>query len=709
MDTDASGIEFFFNPASIAIVGASSDFHKPSGRPLAALLKRGYRGKLFPVNPRYKEINGIECYPSILDVPEEVDLVIIGIPADMVLDVLVQCAEKKVKAVIIFSSGFAEVGPEGKALQQKITDLARRHKIRICGPNCFGLINLNTSVMASFANIVELEPVSPKTLGFVTQSGAFGAMIYTQALQRGVGFSSFISVGNEADLEFSDFVSYLLDDAETRVIGGYLEGAKDGKKLRKVAEKALRLQKPMLIMKVGRSNAGSRAASSHTGSMAGNDRVYDAFFKQMGIIRIEDLNELTSFVTLFRSGRKPEGRNVAILSGSGGAGVMLADKCENSGLIVPELTGETRYKLEQYLPFFASAKNPVDLTAQVGTDPSLLGKCLRAVLEDENIHSVIINMGFSDHTGPTMAKDIIEIYESTGKPVVLVSSVFPGSKEAPRILELIKNAGVPLITDGLQAVQALVNLVWYREKINRAAGAIRESENAFPADKVKRMLNGTDQLTEYQAKQVMASYGIPVTREGLASSANEAVEIARQIGYPVVLKVQSPQIMHKTESGGIRLNLSSDEEVHLAYNEIMASIRNYRPDARIEGILVQEMLRGGVEVIIGTTKDPVFGHVVMFGLGGIFVEALQDVSFRITPLTRSDAEEMVREIKGFRVLQGMRGRPPVNFNALTDVILRISKLVTDYGSEIKELDVNPLIISAEGAKVADALIVKNGY
>lgn len=702
---DTRGMEYFFYPESIAIIGASSDFHKPSGRPLEALLKRGYAGKIFPVNPRYKEISGVKCYPSILDVPEDVDLVIIGIPAGLVEGAIEQCAAKKVKAIIVFSSGFAETGPGGRALQQQITNLARDNNIRICGPNCFGLINLRNSVMASFAHIVQLDPVFPRSLGFVTQSGAFGAMIYTRALLNGVGFSSFVSVGNEADLEFSDFAGYLLDDQETQVIGGYLEGAKDGHKLRCVAEKALRLQKPMLIIKVGRSKAGSRAASSHTGSLAGDDQVYDAFFRQMGVIRIEHLNELISFVTLHRSGHRPEGRNIAILSGSGGAGVIITDKCESLGLRVPEIKGETRRKLEEYLPPFGSARNPIDLTAQIGTDPTLLGKCLRAVVEDENIHMVLVNLGgFTDQTGPTITKDIIEIFKSTGKPIGLVIS---GSfVTPPEYFNLAREAGVPTLSDGLEAARAFAHLAWYEEKVKQAAGKVLERQDIPSGREAGELINKSGQLAEYQCKHILSSYGIPAAREGLATSAEMAVEIACSIGYPVVLKVQSPDIPHKTEAGGIMINLCSDDEVRLAYDEIINNAAGYMPEAQIHGVLVQEMLRDGVEVIIGAAEDPVFGQVIMFGLGGIFVEALQDVSFRIAPLARQDAEEMIKEIKGYRVLQGIRGKPPVDMDSIVDVILKISQFVTDYGNKIRELDINPLVVSESGARVVDALIIK---
>lgn len=396
--------------------------------------------------------------PSLLEIADDVDMVIISIPAESVLESLTECVAKKVKAVVIFTSGFAEVGPQGKALQQRVTELARKNSLHILGPNCVGLVNLSNSVMASFANIVDLKPVYPMTLGFVTQSGAFGTLIFAQAVQAGVGFSSFVSVGNEADLEFSDFLSYLLTAPETQVIGGYLEGAKNGHKLRQAAQKALQLKKSILLMKVGRTGAGARAASSHTDSLAGDDLIYDAFFRQMGIIRIETLNELTSFVITHRSGRVPAGNNIGILSISGGAGVLMADKSEGLGLNVPEFTGKTLHLLETYLPPFGSAKNPVDLTSVAVAEPEMLGKCLRAIVADDNIHMIAVAMGFMPHMAPILDRDLIEIYQSTSKPIVLIANIFSTSEVIAKAIKSIEDAGIPVLKDHLYAIQALKNL-----------------------------------------------------------------------------------------------------------------------------------------------------------------------------------------------------------------------------------------------------------
>ncbi len=710
-DPNTSGIEFFYNPKSIAIVGASSDPYKPSGRPLAALLARGFAGKLFAINPRYNEIAGTPCYPTILDVPDDVEMAIIGVPAQFVLEALEQCVAKGVKVAVIFSAGFSEIGPEGEALQRRMTQLARQGGLRILGPNSLGLLSVSNSVMASFAHIVEMDPVTPGTLGFVTQSGAFGAMTYADATHAGVGFSSFTSVGNEADTEFADFVEYLLDDPETQVIGGYLEGAKDGAKLRRAAEGALERRKPILMLKVGRTGAGARAAASHTGSLAGDDQVYDAFFRQMGIVRIQSLGELTAFCVLHRAGRSFRGKRVAILSGSGGHGVVLADRCESLGLSVRGLTGATREKLEQHLPHFGSARNPIDLTAQAGVDTSMMGNCLRALLSDDGIDVVLAHVFFLDREGTKRAEELVEIYRSTNKAIVLMSHsrIRPGVEAD--CIALLEDAGIPVLSDGLQAAQAVAQLAWYQEK-----ASANDNERTLPplppvegrGEAVGELLRSGEPLTEFHSKRILGSYGIPVTREALASSAEMAVTLARQLGYPVALKVQSTQILHKTEADGIRLDLGSDDEVRAAYDELVANAERFAPGAELQGMLVQEMLGEGVEVIIGTTRDPVFGQVVMFGLGGIFVEALRDVSFRIAPLSRRDAREMIEEIKGYRVLQGIRGREPADVDAIVDAILRVSRLVEDHHDEIEELDINPLRVFPTGAKALDALVATRG-
>jgi len=703
-------LEFFFNPRSIAVIGASANLGKLGGRPIAALLKKGFAGAVYPVNPRYGEIAGLPCYPSIEAIPGSIDLAVVSVPIEGTLAALRACADKGVKAAVVFTAGFAEVGPDGQAQQQEIGHLARQSGMRILGPNCLGLVYFRNAVMASFTDIADMEVGPPGSLGFVTQSGAYGEKTFIQAAQDGVGFSTFISVGNEADLQFSDFISYLLHDEGTSLLGVYLEGAKNGVLFRRAAEAALRAGKPILVKKVGRTKAGMRAAASHTGSLAGNDLIYDAFFRQTGIIRIDELRDLTSFALAHQSGRMPKGRNVAILTDAGGPGVEMADKCEEFGLVVPELEGNTRAQLEACLPFYGSARNPVDMTAAAMTDHDLYRKCLQALFADEHIDMIFAPGFFMAYVPQTLLDDVLEIYRSSTKPLVMCPVWEDKSPQSREMIARVKKEGIPMIPEASDAARAMASLVGYGEKRRQAAAGGWEEARppASCREAAERILEKPGPLTEYDAKRILSAYGIPVTREGMAATGEEAVALARRIGYPVAVKVQSPQIPHKTEVDGIRLNLRTDEEVHEAYRQIMDNVSKHAPQATVAGILVQEMVSDGVEVIVGATQDPVFGPCVMFGLGGIFVEVLRDVSFRVAPIARPDVEDMIREVRGYPLLEGVRGRAPSDLKALVDVILKVSWLAADFAVEIEELDINPLIVLPHGARVADALIVKKG-
>jgi acetate---CoA ligase (ADP-forming) len=699
----------FFEPRSIAVIGASANLAKLGGRPIAALQKKGFTGAIYPVNPRYGEIAGLPCYPSIQAVPGSVDLAVVSVPFEGILEALGECANKGVKAAVVFTAGFAEVGPDGQALQQEIGRLARESGMRILGPNCLGLVYFRNAVMASFSDIMEMEVGVPGSLGFVTQSGAYGEKTFMQAALDGVGFNSFVSVGNEADLQFSDFISYLLHDEGTSLLGVYLEGAKDGALFRRAAEAALRAGKPLLVKKVGRSKAGMRAAASHTGSLAGNDRIYDAFFRQTGIIRIDELRDLTSFAMVHQSGRMPQGKHVGILTDSGGPGVEMADKCEEFGLVVPELKGSTRAQLEACLPFYGSARNPVDMTAAAMTDHSLYGKCLRALFADENIDMIFAPGFFMAYVPQTLLDDVLEIYRSSAKPLVMCPVWEDKSPQSREMIARVKREGIPIIPEASDAARAMASLAGYGDKRRQSAAAGWEAARppATCREAAEQILGKPGPLTEYEAKRVLAAYGIPVTREDMATTREEAVALARRIGYPVVLKIQSPQIPHKTEVDGIRLNLRTDQEVQAAYDEIMDNAKNHLPQAPIAGVLVQEMVAGGVEAIVGVTRDPTFGPCMMFGLGGIFVEVLKDVSFRVVPIARPDVEDMIREVRGFRLLEGVRGRAPSDLKALAEVVLKVSWLAADFAGEIEEIDINPLIVLPHGVLVADALIVKS--
>ncbi len=701
-----ASLRFIFNPRSIAIIGASQNPAKPSGQPLIALQKNNFPGKIYPVNPRYQELRGLKCYSALTAIPEEVDMAIIAVEVPAVLKALEECGQKGVKAVVVFTSGFAEVGGKGIELQKEMTYLTKKYKFRLLGPNCMGIFSARNSLWADFPLMDAPEDILlPDYFGFITQSGGFGCILYEVVKAQRIGFSHFVSTGNEADIEFSEIIAYMAEDAHTRVIGGYLEGVKDGTLFFEAAEKALEKEKPVILVKTGRYETAARAAASHTGAMVGSDRVYDAFFRQKGIIRVDSIDELTILLLITAAGKIPRGNRVGILSASGGTGVLLADKCAEYGLEVVSLAKETQEKIKNLLPDFASYANPVDLTSAIVPEPGLLYQCAHVVSADPNIDALLIcfyNLGVNED----ILNQIIKAAKSSEKTVINI--VWGDENVCQKQIRYLNDQFVPAAREMGVAVKALSNLIKYNSRRQLFLQEKPVSPVPLKAKEdvatILAKIAPTAKLTEEEAKQILKTYDIPVTKEEIATGPEEAVAVAARIGYPVALKILSPDILHKTEAGGVKLNLDTPEKILAAYKEIITNASVYQPDAKIKGVLVQEMLPAGVEVIIGISQDPVFGPVVMFGLGGIFVEVLEDVALRVVPLTKSDAYEMIEEIKGRRILDGVRGQSPVNKPAIAEVILKVAQLAQDF-PQIKELDINPLICSDKGVWAADALIV----
>jgi len=702
-----------FLAQSIAIIGASENPVKPSGQPLVALTRAGYKGHIYPVNPRHKTLLNLPCYPSIDDIPGPVDLAIIAVPARLTIAALRQCADKGVKGVIIFTSGFAEIGSEGAAEQQKMTDLARATGLRICGPNCMGIFSSRNRLMANFAVAKMPDRVLvPDLLGFISQSGGFGAAIYEVVREKGYGFSHFVSTGNEADLEFSHYLGFMAIDPHTKAIGGYLEGVKDGAKFLQAADLALDNGKPVLLIKAGRSEVAARAAASHTGALVGSEQVYSAVFKQKGIIRVESLEEFNLMLPIIAKDKIPRGRRVAILATSGGSGVMLADKCAQNGLEVVPLQDKTRAALAAVLPEFASTANPVDITSAIMTSPNLLEKCADLVLADPGVDMVIVTYWTAHGEGGgegIRLDNMIRVGNRTPKPLF---NLIWGPEQAVReALNLMNDELIPAAREADFAIRALASLAGYNEFLQSRgdntlpAPTIPAEAKQKVADILRHLPPGA-RLTEYTAKKVLQAYGIPVTRETIAVNEAEAVNAAADLGYPVAMKIMSPDILHKTDTGGVMLNISSPAAVRESYHRLMEAALAHNPAANLEGVLVQEMLPGGTEMIVGIGKDPVFGSTVLTGLGGIFVEALEDVALRVVPVSPRDAEEMLSELKGRKILDGLRGQPPADTEAVQEIIQRVARLAEDFPN-ITELDINPLFVypRGKGACAADALIV----
>lgn len=708
----SESLKTFFYPKSIAIIGASGDLTSISGKPIRYLKEHGYSGNVYPINPKYQEIAGFKCYPSILAVPEDVDLVIVAINYKMVLRMLEEAAQKGAKYALIFSSGFAETGEEGKKLQDQVVALGKRTGLRIIGPNCQGMVNLKENVAAGFSASLEPRPLVAGSTGFVTQSGALGYSIFNMAQEAGVGFSYVISTGNEVDLNSLDFMEFMLEDPDTHLIVGYLEGIKDGEQFKRIADRALELNKPIVTLKSGKTELGQKAASSHTASLTGSDQVYSAFVQQKGIIRVNDVEEIIDLAGLAGKTPLPRGKGLGVISTSGGAGIIIVDTAIEMGLEIVELAEETTRIISQYVPDYGSAVNPVDITAQALNNPDGFRNVMDAMIADPKVDGIVVVITmFTGAVGAKMATELVEIVTASTKPISVAWTA--GDRMNADVYEILRKGNVPFFKSPVRSVKALGHFMNYgafqqarqqdRETLKVEAVAPEKMEAA------RGILARADKtLTENQGKELLAQFDIPVTREEVAATEEEAVAIAERIGFPLAMKIDSPDILHKTEAGGLKLHIGSQEEVRQAFRDIMANCRNYSPQARLQGVLVQEMVMGGTEVIVGVNNDPQFGPTILFGLGGIFVEILKDVSMRLAPLTHAEALAMIQEIKGYKVLEGARGKEPRDVEAIADVLVKVSQMAVELKDEVAELDINPLLVMPRGGgvKVADSLVIK---
>jgi len=692
-------LKHFFQPQSVAVLGASQVPGKVGYDVLKNLITSGYRGKLFPINPESSEIQGLKAYPHLLDVDEPIDLLIYLIPPQAILSTLDDCKQKNIKAVIAISAGFKEIGSTGAQLEREMIKRARELNIRILGPNCLGLIDTSSQLNATFA------PGMPSkgNIAFFSQSGALCVAILDWALGEGVGFSKFISLGNKADLDEIAFMQFLADDPTTRVILGYLEGISNGKAFIEVAGASAR-KKPVIIVKAGGTAAGAKAASSHTGSLAGSERSIRAAFQKAGIIRAETVSELFDYALAFASQPIAQGQRIAVLTNSGGPGIMAADAIERYELTMASFTKQTHDQLRSSLPAIASIYNPVDIIGDAREDRYY--KSLELILVDPNVDGVLVILT------PTAVIDVkktarivAELSSKSSKPVL---TSFMGKVSVEEGIEILQKNKIPNYSYPENAVKVFRIMADYRRWLNTPTPDYKtfktgrkKVEKMFLKTKRERILN----LVEYEARDVIASYGFTTPKSSLALTSREAIAAAEKIGYPVVMKIVSPDILHKTDVGGVRVGIENNMEAEEAFFEITSKSRQYLPHATILGVSVQEMVSSGKEVILGMTRDAQFGPLIMFGLGGIYVEVLKDVSFRIAPLSIRDADEMIREIHAFPLLRGSRGEKPSDLITLRECLLRLSQLVTDF-PDIIEMDINPLIVKpeGEGAIAADARI-----
>jgi acetyl coenzyme A synthetase (ADP forming)-like protein len=682
-------LESFFSPKSVAIVGASRQKGKVGYEILTNLVAGGYKGKIFPINPKADEIEGLKCYPDLTSLGAVPELVIVIVPAQLVPGVMEECVRVRVRSVIIITAGFKEVGPEGKKLEQEVVQIAHRGGLRFIGPNCLGVISPAHKLNASFGGDL---PV-PGSIGYISQSGALLAAILDLANANGIGFSNLVSIGNKADVDELDVIQAFGSDRDTKVIAGYLESITDGDVFVREAEE-ISSRKPILLMKSGGTEAGARAASSHTGSLAGGEVAYESAFRRAGVIRCDSIKEQFDFAQAFANQPLPEGPAVAVITNAGGPGIMAADAIEERGLTFAKLSEETKKKLAEQLPPAANVQNPVDVLGDALADRYEFA--LDLVLADPNVNSVVVLLTPQAMTqARETAEAVVKVARGKGKPVL---ACFLGASKVEAGLQILRQGNVPQYDSPESAVATLKVMADYVRWRSRPKRIVR----LFPVNRRKvesiierHLRRGMLDIGEAEAKEIIEAYGFATPKGSIATTAEQAGNIAEQLGYPVVLKIWSPDILHKSDVGGVKVGLRSEQEVKDAFDLMMYRIPKKRPDAHILGVLVQEMVRSGKEVIIGMHRDPHFGPLMMFGMGGIMVEVLKDVSFYLAPLTAEDAKQMLVNTKTYHILKGVRGQEGVDIEAIAEGLQRVSQLVTEF-PEIKEMDINPFVVGAPG-------------
>lgn len=685
----------FFAPRNVALIGASPNPSKLSHGILENMRNYGFTGNIFPVNPQYKEIDGLICYPDIVSVPESVDLAVIVLPGSAVPDVLESGGQKGLKAAIIISGGFREVGPEGAALEARCVEIARRYGMRLIGPNCVGTMDVVTGFNSTFIKGMPEKGV----IGFISQSGAVCGGVVDTLIGTGVGFSAFLSLGNEADVNETDMIEYLGLDETTKVIAVYAEAIRDGERFMRIAREVTP-KKPVVLLKAGRTSAGARAVSSHTGSLAGSYAAYKAAFRQTGVIEALTVEELFDISMALAHQPLPKGNRVAIITNAGGPAALASDSLAANGFYLEELEATTQIRLREKLVPSAQVSNPVDMLG--GAEAEEYAHALECCLQDKNVDSALVILVPQSLVNPVrVAEYIADTCRNSEKPV-MVCLVGAASIGDARIF--LHRNHIPVFTSPERVGRAIGGMWMYR---NWLTGRIHlTSKNPIVVD--KRIAQGiiataSNSIGEAQMRPVLAAYGIPVIRGVEARSSEEAVKAALEIGGPVVLKVISPDLLHKSDAGGIRLGLNGKTDIESAYHDMLTKIKSTNPNARIDGVLVEQMATRGQEVIVGMKRDPSFGPVIMFGLGGVLVELVGDVSFRVAPIDASEASSMILETRTGRLLQGYRGEPAMDTDAIVDSILRISQLAIDF-PQILELEVNPLLVypKGQGAVALDA-------
>ena len=691
----------FLSPKSIAIIGAS-DKEGSVGRAITNNIMKGYKGTIYPISPTRETVFDKKAYKSVLDVPGKVDLAVVVTKNTIVPAVLEECGKKKLRGAIVITAGFKEVDEEGAKLEQKLKDIAKKYKLQIIGPNCLGVMNLEPQTMMN-STFLKITPKSGE-IALVSQSGAICAALVEDASAQGIGFSAVISMGNKADMSEIDILKMLAEHKQTKVIVIYLEDMGNGQEFLRVCKDITRKKKkPVLVLKSGRSPEGAKAAMSHTGALMGSDEIYDALLKQSGAIRVDTMEELFDYATAFSKQPLPMNGDLVIVSNAGGPAIISTDACSKLGIKMAKIE-EIRKKIDAVIPPWGSSRNPVDIVGDA--DFKRFENVLNEVLKHKNVGSVISMCTPSATLNYDKLAEVIVSMSKKYKKTMLASLM--GLDEGITNREILAKGDVPYYTYAEGSIRALKAMLTFTNWVKNSPGKITK----FNVKKniVKKILDNAKKqkrsaLLEEEGQEILRAYGFPLPASKLAKSKKEAVAASKKIGYPVVLKIASPQIIHKSDAGGVKVNLQNAKDVENAFDTIIKNAKKYNKKADIKGVLVVEMVKGGKEMIIGSKLEPGFGPVVMLGMGGIYVEVLKDVTFRLAPMTNIEADDMISSIKTKKILEGVRGEKPSDIKKLSECIQRLSQLVSDF-NEIKELDMNPVLVMEKnkGCKVLDVRI-----
>ena len=691
----------FLSPKSIAIIGAS-DKEGSVGRAITNNIMKGYKGTIYPISPTRETVFDKKAYKSVLDVPGKVDLAVVVTKNTIVPAVLEECGKKKLRGAIVITAGFKEVDEEGAKLEQKLKDIAKKYKLQIIGPNCLGVMNLEPQTMMN-STFLKITPKSGE-IALISQSGAICAALVEDASAQGIGFSAVISMGNKADMSEIDILKMLAEHKQTKVIVMYLEDMGNGQEFLKVCKDITRKKKkPVLVLKSGRSPEGAKAAMSHTGALMGSDEIYDALLKQSGAIRVDTMEELFDYATAFSKQPLPMNGDLVIVSNAGGPAIISTDACSKLGIKMAKIE-EIRKKIDAVIPPWGSSRNPVDIVGDA--DFNRFENVLNEVLKHKNVGSVISMCTPSATLNYDKLAEVIVSMSKKYKKTMLASLM--GLDEGITNREILANGDVPYYTYAEGSIRALKAMLTFTNWVKNSPGKI--TKFSVKKDKVKKILDNAKKqkrsaLLEEEGQEILRAYGFPLPASKLAKSKKEAVAASKKIGYPVVIKIASPQIIHKSDAGGVKVNLQNAKDVENAFDTIIKNAKKYNKKADIKGVLVVEMVKGGKEMIIGSKLEPGFGPVVMLGMGGIYVEVLKDVTFKLAPMTNVEADHMISSIKTKKILEGVRGEKPSDVKKLSECIQRLSQLVSDF-NEIKELDMNPVLVMEKnkGCKVLDVRI-----